>query len=120
MKKAFLMALAGLALLGQSTTRPILLNWQVSTTPGVTGYNVYRASATGGPYTKLALASGLTFTDPAVTIGTGAFYVVTAVAPACTVPPTGVCGESAFSNEAGLASVPAKPNAPGQIIIVIP
>jgi fibronectin type 3 domain-containing protein len=46
----------------------------------VAGYNIYRASASGGPYTKIAShVSGLTYVDRAVESGKTYFYVVTAV-----------------------------------------
>jgi fibronectin type 3 domain-containing protein len=58
------------------------------------GYNVYRATKTGGPYTKVnpSLNVDTTFTDSTVAAGSTYFYVVTAVDGAGT--------ESAFSNEA--------------------
>jgi fibronectin type 3 domain-containing protein len=48
----------------------------------VQGYNVYRGTTTGGPYTKISStlpASALTFTDAAPVSGANYFYVVTAV-----------------------------------------
>jgi hypothetical protein len=58
------------------------LSWTASTTPGVT-YNIYRASASTGPFTtplNSSPISGLTFTDTSVLAGQTYYYVVTAVA----------------------------------------
>ena len=57
------------------------------------GYNVYRSTQSGGPYTKLnsTLITALTFTDNTVSSGATYFYVVTAVAADGT--------ESAFSSQ---------------------
>ena len=82
----------------------VILTWNASTTSGVT-YNVYRATVSGGPYTKVNTASvtTTTYTDAAGTPGTKYFYVVTAV------DANGF--ESAFSNEAS-ATFLALPAAP--------
>lgn len=65
----------------------------------VTGYNVYRSTVTGGPYTKLdsALVAATTSTDTAVQAGQTYYYVVTSV------DTEGV--ESAYSSEAS-ATIP--------------
>ena len=67
-------------------------SWTASTS-AVAGYNVYRGSVSGGPYTKLnsALIAGLTYTDSTVVSGQTYFYVTTAV--------DGSGNESVFSNE---------------------
>ncbi len=58
----------------------VTLSW-VASTSTVVGYNVYRGSISGGPYTMLNSTPGaaLTYTDMAVTAGQTYFYVVTAV-----------------------------------------
>src|SRR5216683_1143808 len=68
------------------------LTWLPSTSL-VPGYNVYRGTVSGGPYSKLSssLIALTTFTDSAVQSGQTYFYVVTAV-DASNV-------ESAYSNE---------------------
>jgi hypothetical protein len=68
------------------------LSWSVST-PAVSGYNVYRGSASGGPYTSVntSLVTLPTFTDSTVQTGQTYFYVTTAVDPSGS--------ESVFSNE---------------------
>lgn len=47
----------------------------------VAGYNVYRGSVSGGPYTKLnpSLVTGLTYTDNAVSAGQTWYYVCSTV-----------------------------------------
>ncbi len=59
----------------------VTLSWLASTSSGVVGYDVYRGTASGGPYTKVnsALVSGTTFTDTTVAAGQTYYYVATAV-----------------------------------------
>jgi len=70
----------------------VALTWSASTST-VSGYNVYRSTVSGGPYTKInpALVSVLNYTDSTVQSGTTYFYVTTAVDSSG--------NESAFSNE---------------------
>ena len=70
----------------------VVLTWTAS--PTAVGYNVFRGTQSGGPYTKqnLALVGSTTFTDFSVTSGTTYFYVVTAVNSSNV--------QSPFSNEA--------------------
>ncbi len=72
----------------------VAISWNASTSSGVQGYNVYRASVSGGPYTKIspALTSNtLTYTDGSPSSGQKYFYIVTAV--------NGTGVESLASNE---------------------
>ncbi len=64
----------------QATQHSVSLSWNASTSQ-VDGYNVYRGTASGGPYTKLnsSLLSGLAFTDSNVQSAATYFYVATAV-----------------------------------------
>ena len=63
-----------------------------STSSGVVGTNVYRATASGGPYAQVALLTNTTgYTDNQVNARTSYYYVVRAVR-------SGV--ESGASNEA--------------------
>ena len=73
------------------------LNWTASTSSGVAGYNVYRGTASNGPYTKLtsALVVGTAYTDVTVQAGQTYYYVTTAV--------DSNNNESAYSNEAPAA-----------------
>jgi fibronectin type 3 domain-containing protein len=59
----------------------ISLAWNGNTEPDFNGYNVYRSTTPGGPYTKQngGLLSGPIFNDANVTNGTRYYYVVTAV-----------------------------------------
>jgi hypothetical protein len=64
----------------QPVSHSVTLTWTASTST-VAGYNVYRSTASGGPYTKLnsAPAAATTYTDTTVQSGTTYFYVVTSV-----------------------------------------
>lgn len=74
------------------TAHSATLNWDASTS-AVVGYNVYRATQAGGPYTKLNSSpiGPTSYRDSAVQAGHTYFYAVTAVGG------NGV--ESAVSNE---------------------
>lgn len=63
------------------TARSVDLTWTASTSAGVTGYRVYRATASGGPYTEVTTApvTGTAFTDQIVQGGVTYHYVVRAV-----------------------------------------
>ncbi|WMT43488.1 fibronectin type III domain-containing protein [Paenibacillus sp. D2_2] len=82
----------------------VALSWTASS--GATGYNVKRATTSGGPYTTVA--SGITatsYTNTGLTNGTAYYYVVSAVNSA---------GESANSTQVtatpqATATVPAAP-----------
>ncbi len=56
--------------------------WDASTSATLQGYNVYRSTVSGGPYTKISptvATSTLLFTDTTPVSGKQYFYVVTAV-----------------------------------------
>lgn len=59
----------------------VSLSWVASVSPNIAGYNVYRGTATGGPFTKLnsSLLTNLSYTDSNVTSGQTYYYVTTAV-----------------------------------------
>jgi hypothetical protein len=90
-------ALSGTSL--QPTSHQVALTWNPSTSV-VVGYNVYRSTQSGGPYTELNSSPVLvdTYTDNTVLAGQTYFYVLTAVDAG------GV--ESGFSNEVQ-ATVPS-------------
>ncbi len=81
-------------LTGSGTTPPqhsVTLSWS-SDGASVSGYNVYRGAAPGGPFTQInALEPNTMFTDETVRACTTYYYVVTAVGS------TGL--ESAYSNQ---------------------
>jgi hypothetical protein len=78
---------------GSTIQHSVGIAWDAAT-PTPSGYNVYRATQSGGPYSKLNTAplTVLAFTDSTVTSGTTYFYIVTSVAPDGT--------ESGSSNQA--------------------
>jgi hypothetical protein len=59
----------------------VALAWNASSSSGVIGYNVYRGTASGGPYTKLtpSAISETRYTDTSVEAGRTYYYVVTSV-----------------------------------------
>jgi fibronectin type 3 domain-containing protein len=80
---------------GSGTPAPqhsVALSWNASTST-VSGYNVYRGSASGGPYAKIspALYASTTYSDVSVQAGQTYYYVVTAV--------DGTGAESPYSNQ---------------------
>ncbi len=71
--------------------------WEFSLSGGVTGYHVYRAIVSGGPYTQVGSvpATASNFTDTTVASGTTYYYVVRAAAGSV---------ESVNSNEVAIQS----------------
>ncbi len=82
----------------QAVQHSVALTWTASTST-VVGYNVYRSSTSGGPYTLLTSSpvAGTTYTDSTVQAGQTYYYVVTSVNSSNV--------ESVYSNEAS-ATVP--------------
>jgi len=80
-------------------THSVTLTWNASTSTNVTGYNTYRGTVSGGPYTRLNAqpVAALTYQDTTVQAGATYYYVATAV------DSTGA--ESVDSNEA-VAQIP--------------
>ena len=76
----------------QPVSHSVTLSWTASTST-VSGYNVYRSTVSGGPYSKInsSLVAGTTYTDSTVQASQTYFYVVTSV--------DGSGTESAFSAE---------------------
>ena len=70
----------------------VTLTWMASTS-SLSGYNVYRGTVSGGPYTKIntALEAATSYVDNTVQPGTTYFYAVTSL------DSSGL--ESAFSNQ---------------------
>jgi hypothetical protein len=60
--------------------RTVLLDWSPNTS-GVEGYNIYRGTASGGPYSRLngTPDAGTSYSDSTVASGKSYYYVVTAV-----------------------------------------
>jgi hypothetical protein len=65
----------------QQTPHRVDLSWNASTSQNVIGYNVYRASTSGGPYAKInsVLDASTVYTDTSVVSGNTYYYVTTAV-----------------------------------------
>jgi hypothetical protein len=78
----------------------VSLSWTASTSSGVTGYNIYRGTASGGPYSQLntSLITGTSYTDSSVVAGQTYYYVAGAVNSSGT--------QSAYSSQAS-AAVPS-------------
>ena len=59
----------------------VTLNWVASTSPNIAGYNVYRGTTSGGPYTLVnsTLVAATTYLDATVQAGVKYYYVATAV-----------------------------------------
>jgi hypothetical protein len=81
---------------GSGTTPPqhsVALNWNPSGSPNVVGYNIYRGTVSGGPYTQINPNLDVTTSDTDTNVQGGQtyYYVVTAVDSSG--------GESAYSNQ---------------------
>lgn len=78
----------------------VTLSWASSATSGIKGYNIYRGTISGGPYTRLdsSPVAGTSYTDATVEGGETYYYVTTAI--------DSEGAESANSNEAA-AVIPA-------------
>ena len=83
----------------------ISLNWNDNGEGDLAGYNVYRGTSSGGPYSKknVSLAVNSSYTDSGTANGTTYYYVVTAVDT--------VLNESNGSNEASATSIDTTPPA---------
>jgi hypothetical protein len=83
---------------GTGIQHSVSLTWNPSTST-VVGYNVYRGTQSGGPYTLISSSPqpGTSYSDATVKSGSTYFYVVTAVDAGSQ--------ESAFSNES-VATIP--------------
>lgn len=57
----------------------VKLNWLASSSSGVSGYEVYRSTISGGYYALLANTAGLSYIDAAVNVGMTYYYVVKAI-----------------------------------------
>jgi hypothetical protein len=93
-----------LSLSGTGTPTPIhsvSLSWTASTSPDVIGYNIYRGTASAGPYSKInsSLNAGTTYADNSVADGQTYYYVSTAV--------NSNNQESAYSSPPQTAMIPA-------------
>ncbi len=72
------------SLTGNGTSPPshtVSLQWDPSSSPNINGYNIYRSTNNGGPYSKInpSLNSTTSYSDNSVVDGTTYYYVTTAV-----------------------------------------
>ncbi|HMC23384.1 MAG TPA: Ig-like domain-containing protein [Thermoanaerobaculia bacterium] len=68
--------------------RKIMLSWTASTdNVGVTGYQVFRATAAGGPFSQIATTTATSYTDNGLVSRTTYFYYVKATDAAANVSP---------------------------------
>jgi uncharacterized repeat protein (TIGR03803 family) len=76
------------------SAQSVFLAWNPSSSPGVIGYNAYRGTASGGPYTRInsTLITPTNYSDQTVQGGHTYYYVTTAV--------NNLGEESAYSNQA--------------------
>ena len=76
----------------------VSLTWAESTSPGISGYHVWRSQTSGSDFVEIgATVSELSYVDSTVAAGKTYFYYVTTFAPDCPAKP--ICGESKPSNK---------------------
>lgn len=87
------------------------LTWAANNESDLAGYNVYRSTSAGGPYTKQnsVLVTSTGYADTGLTNGTTYFYVVAAVDTSGNI--------SADSNEAFATPQESGGGGPGQVIL---
>jgi subtilase family serine protease len=83
----------------------VSLTWSAGT--GATGYNIKRATVSGGPYTTVGTSTTTSFTNSGLTNGTTYYYVVTS---------TNTAGESGNSNQASATPNVSVPSAPTNLV----
>jgi hypothetical protein len=97
-----------------SVTGPsVSLSCTESAGASVTSNNLYRGTASGGPYTLVGSAATCAFTDTTVLFATTYYYVATAVNGSSSCPSGQNC-ESPYSNQAsaviGTSPIPGAPS----------
>jgi len=66
----------------QATQHVVALSWLPPASANITGYNVYRGTVSGGPYSRInsgGLVAASLYDDTTIKSGTDYFYVVTTV-----------------------------------------
>jgi hypothetical protein len=71
----------GINFAATASPHSVTLSWTASTSPNITGYNVYCTNSSGGPWAKLnaSLVGGTGYVHTSVVSGQTYYYVVTAV-----------------------------------------
>jgi Abnormal spindle-like microcephaly-assoc'd, ASPM-SPD-2-Hydin len=65
---------------GATIQHTVDLSWNASTSTSISGYNVYRGTVSGGPYSKINSAlTSMSYSDSTVQSGQTYYYVTTAV-----------------------------------------
>jgi hypothetical protein len=95
-------SILGIALGGNGADRAahaVTLAWEPSVSKDVVGYEVFRGTQSGGPYTQISAATvtASTYTDSTVVSGTTYYYVVTSV---------GSTGEQSAYSPQSIATIP--------------
>lgn len=116
---ALLLMTVAVACEAQTVNRTVTASWNASPTVATNlGYNVYRSTASAGPFTRLntALVAALTYSDTTVAGGTTYWYRITSACPTTGCTNTGgtvvAVGEST-PTASSQAIVPADPSTPG-------
>jgi fibronectin type 3 domain-containing protein len=99
---------APLNLTATASNGAVFLKWNLST--NATGYNLQRATISGGSYTPVTAIGTTNFTDTGLTNGTTYYYVVTA---------TNAAGAGGVSGEANATPLPAAPAAPTNLTATV-
>jgi hypothetical protein len=78
---------------GVSASHVVTLSWNADNSQGIVGYNIYRGSTSGGPYSRInsTLDPSTTYSDSSIADGQTYYYVTTAV--------NSTGEESGYSNE---------------------
>ena len=90
----------------------VALNWNDNGESDLAGYNVYRSTTQGGPYSKIngSLVTVSDYTDTGLTNGTTYYYVVTAEDNAAQ--------ESGYSSEVNATPQAVPPAAPSNVVVL--
>jgi hypothetical protein len=77
-----MISLSGVGTQPPPTVYSVDLSWAPSSTPGILGYDLYRGTVAGGPYSLLTTVSSTTvsYIDATAQVGQTYYYVVTSVA----------------------------------------
>jgi fibronectin type 3 domain-containing protein len=75
------LTLSGTGVQPPPVVHSVVLTWGASVSAGVVGYDVYRGTVSGGPYTLMTSTpvSGMSYTDASGQVGQTYYYVVTSV-----------------------------------------